>query len=134
MVSHGSVQYGDQWDKLMNRITDAISSETQIDRVEYAYIGNGVDYRPEPTAEAIGRVFESRGEVIVISVFASESEFQKEMIPKAFDFFPEKRDHIRFRGDGILPDPEIVEWIVQSYRNGAIRSDSAVQSPSPAAL
>ncbi len=124
LVAYGSEPYEEEWTALLEEVARETKAATGLDCVEWAWCGQIVRYRPEPTEEAIRRVRARKERALVIPVLVAVDEmFQGEIIGGAVEAVAEP-ERIVYRHDSILPDESVNRWIVEISKKQADEIDA----------
>ncbi len=116
MVAYGSEPYDEEWKELLERVSNKVREQTGIDTSEYCWCGHIAHYKSEPTENAIKKILDQKETAIVIPVLVAVDEnFQGKIIGGAVKNV-DQNDRIRYRGDAILPDDNINNWVVHISR------------------
>lgn len=121
LVAYGDARFNQQWEELMDEVGRYVKAKAGIETVAYSWCGHLVDYSPEPTMQAIRRVFELEDRVAVVPLLvAVDPAFQEDIIGVAVE---ESRPEgeILYEGDAILPDPGLNEWILEITADAVAR-------------
>ena len=116
LVAYGSEPYDEEWKELLEGVSNKVREETGIDASEYCWCGHIAHYKSEPTEKAIKKILAKKETAIVIPVLVAVDEnFQGKIIGGAVKNV-DLNDRIRYRGDSILPDANINNWVVHVSR------------------
>ena len=81
-------------------------------------MGHIVGASPKPTQDAIEEGLSQTDYVTVVPMLLSPGIFQHKIIPEAIDSLTEEqKTKVTYIPDGILPDPNVVDWIRSSSKN-----------------
>lgn len=112
LVYYGSSNYADRWTALLEVIGAHLVS-LGYGSWEHAAVGHVVQGSAVPVFLAIRRLLERCRKVAVVPLLVSRSGFQDVVIPEALQKLePDHRERVYYAADAILPDPEIVDWVV----------------------
>ena len=131
LVAYGSEPYDEEWKELLDGVSDKVREQTGIAESEYCWCGHIAHYKSEPTENAIKKILAKKEIAIVIPVLVAVDEnFQGKIIGGAVKNV-DLNDRIRYRGDSILPDANINNWVVQiSHKLAAELASPAVKTTS----
>ncbi|MDQ5894516.1 MAG: hypothetical protein QG596_777 [Actinomycetota bacterium] len=113
LIGYGSSEFEDQWNRFFAEVGSAIQHDLGIAHTGHAWCGHLVSYSREPTTKAIESMLQRVDRVVVIPVFvAYDPMFQKKIIGRAVERCGAS-ERVLYRGDAILPDPEVSRWVVE---------------------
>jgi cobalamin biosynthesis Co2+ chelatase CbiK len=113
LVGYGDQEFLKSWTDLFKKVGDYVKDKSGIDKCTYAWCGHIVHYSSDPTTEAIIDVLKSKKSVLVIPVLVStDKTFQTTIIGGGIDAVPNASDHVKYKADSILPDPEVTHWVI----------------------
>lgn len=125
LVGYGDKVFGQQMEEYMNGIGRYLKVKTDIDTVAFAFCGNLVDYSGEPVVKVINEVLELEDEVLVVPVLLGVDEtLQVNTIQAAINAVATS-SKVRYKGDAVLPDPEVTEWLEEKIAEAVTRSRGA---------
>lgn len=114
LLAHGSPMFEPIWVQLMTRIGSYIAAVTGIKKVEYAFIEVGQSFNQE----GLPLILDSEEDetTLVAGVYLSMNleKLWKISMKNKDMFTPEIKntDKIKFTNKGLLPHPEIYNWII----------------------
>lgn len=112
LVAYGSQAYNTEWESLLTELSENISSQTAVTACTHAWCGHLVHYSRQPTIDAISEILTTRDRVLVIPLLVAEDDFfQGEIIGGAVQDSG-FGDRVVYRGDSVLPDENLNNWIV----------------------
>lgn len=113
LVAYGDKEYDKEWTSLLKKMMEKINSEVGINKFEYSWCGHIVNYKSEPTTNAINNILNEKENAIVVPILVAFDEmFQTEIIGGAIDKAKNK-NLVKYKSDAILPDKNLNDWIVQ---------------------
>ena len=113
LVAYGSEPYDEEWKELLDGVSSKVRQETGIDTSEYCWCGHIAHYKSEPTENVIKKILDKKDTAIVIPVLVAVDEnFQGKIIGGGVKNV-DQNDRIRYRGDAILPDANINNWVIE---------------------
>jgi len=114
---YGSDRYAKQWDDLLNKARTVLEN-AGFARVIHSAVGHIVGASPKPTQTAIEEGLKHTDFVTVVPMLLSPGIFQHKIIPEAIDgLSEEQKKKVTYVPDGILPDPNVVDWIRSCAHN-----------------
>ena len=112
LAAYGDEAFNQQWEELMGDIGRHLKQKKGIDTVAFSWVGHIVRYSPAPTRNAVNQILKTKQHVAVIPLLvAVDPGFQGKIIKGAIDESSDP-DRVLYRGDAILPDPDLNQWIV----------------------
>lgn len=116
LVGYGSAEYEADWHRFFERLERHARTGLGVDFANHAWCGHLVDYRPEPTREAIDAALAVNERVAVVPIFvAYDPMFHKTIIGRAIRGSSDP-GRIAYAADAILPEPEVGRWVVDISR------------------
>lgn len=113
LVGYGDQDYEKEWLALFNDIALHVKQETGIDKFKHAWCGHLVSYDPGQTTNAINEILKTKEKAIVIPVLVAYDEnFQIKIIGGGISNVKNHAQRVSYKPDGILPDPDIENWVV----------------------
>ena len=117
LVGYGSADFDAEWHRFFGEIRAYAETELGIDESDHAWCGHLVSYNRAPTIAAIDGLLESNDRVVVMPIFvAFDPMFQTRIIGGAVERCSEP-ERVLYRGDAILPEPGVAQWVVEVTRN-----------------
>jgi len=112
LVGYGDQSYNQQWEEMMEELGRYLKIKANIDTVAYAWCGHLVDYSPDPTTQAVNKVFELEDRAMVVPLLvAFDKNFQIDIIKKGIEL-SENAAKVLYEPDAILPDENLNDWVV----------------------
>lgn len=130
LVYYGSSSYQDRWTALLDSIGAHLVS-MGYGAWDHGAVGHVVQMSPVPVFLAIRRLLTRCQKVAVVPLLVSRSGFQDLIIPDALQRLDVScLDRVRYVADAILPDPEIVDWVVDTALKALSDPKSPMDRPS----
>jgi hypothetical protein len=96
----------------MEELGRYLKVKANIDTVAYAWCGHLVDYSPDPTTQAVNKIFELEDRAMVVPLLvAFDKNFQVDIIQKGIEL-SENAAKVLYETDAILPDENLNDWVV----------------------
>lgn len=112
LVGYGDKSYNQQWEEMMEELGRYLKIKANIDTVAYSWCGHLVDYSPDPTTQAVNKIFELEDRAMVVPLLvAFDKNFQIDIIQKSIDI-SENAAKVLYEPDAILPDENLNNWVV----------------------
>lgn len=113
LVAYGSKPYEQQWTELIVEIGKYLKAQEEMDYISYAWCGHIVNFDSNPTAKAVEQALAVKNNAVVIPILVAVDEmFQKGNIPKGIAAGDPSGEHVLYKPDAILPDPDIDQWVI----------------------
>lgn len=113
LIGYGDVTYDKEWGELFAEIAKYTTTEIGISEYSYGWCGHIVHYDPKETTIAVNKVLDKKKTALVIPVLVAVDEnFQNQVIPDGIKKVKNHKERVIYKPDGILPDPNIEEWIL----------------------
>lgn len=122
IVGYGSAEYDDDWNRFFSETRAAAEADLGIAVSAHAWCGHLVDYKKEPTMDAINKMLARAERVVVVPQLVSyDPMFQERIIGRAVR---ESDDPTRvlYSNDAILPEPAVGQWVVRIAKESLARA------------
>jgi sirohydrochlorin ferrochelatase len=117
LVAYGDETFNEEWEDLLEVISEELNNELGIESVEYCWCGHIVRYKTDPTENAIETILEEKEKALVVPVLVAVDEtFQGKIIGGAVRNV-DQSDRVVYLGDAILPDANINQWVIDISHN-----------------
>lgn len=112
LVGYGSAEYDDDWRSFFEATRRAAEADLGITASAHAWCGHLVDYKKDPTLDAINDMLARTDRVVVVPQLVSyDPMFQERIIGRAVRECSDP-SRVLYSNDAILPEPAVGEWVV----------------------
>ena len=113
MIAYGDITYLKEWAQLLTKVGDYVVANAGISDFSYGWCGHIAHYSSDSTSAAIQRVSKKKEKAILIPVLVAQDEmFQIKIIGDGIARIKNNKDKVIYKPDAILPDTNIVKWII----------------------
>lgn len=113
LIGYGSAEFDDEWNRFFTEIRNYAESELGFAATAHGWCGHLVDYRRQPTIDAIESVLARADRAVVVPILvAHDPMFQDRVIGRAVERCPHP-ERVLYRPDSILPEPEVGRWVIE---------------------
>lgn len=119
LVGYGSAEFPAAWEAFFQELRAFAVQELGVVVADHAWCGHLVQYSSEPTAAAIREVLRTADRALVLPILvACDEMFQGRVIGGAVR---EAGPGVLYKGDAILPEPEVGRWVVTIVKDRIAR-------------
>jgi sirohydrochlorin ferrochelatase len=112
LVGYGSAEYDDDWNRFFEQTRAAAEADLGITASAHAWCGHLVDYKKDPTLDAVNDMLSRTDRVVVVPQLVSyDPMFQERIIGRAVRECSDP-SRVLYSNDSILPEPAVGEWVV----------------------
>ncbi len=140
LIGYGDETYDKEWGALFDQVAEHVKQNIGISEHNYGWCGHIVRYNPAETTKTISAALQKRDAAVVIPVLVAYDEmFQKNIIGRGVEQVEGHQDRVLYKGDAILPDPDIDDWVIRitaeyanqigGASNGKPRDNSDITQP-----
>lgn len=116
LVGYGDEAFNDAWDAFFKDLADYAVEELGVVGATTSWCGHIVRYKSGPTEEAIRSALRGADRAAVVPMLVAHDEmFQAKIIGSAVRQVGDP-ERVLYRGDAILPEPDVERWVVSIVR------------------
>lgn len=113
LIGYGSAEFDDEWNRFFTEIRNYAEAELGFAATAHGWCGHLVNYRRQPTIDAIESVLARADRAVVVPILvAHDPMFQDRVIGRAVERCPHP-ERVLYRPDSILPEPEVGRWVIE---------------------
>ncbi len=114
LIGYGDETYDKEWGALFDQVAAYVKQNIGISEHHYGWCGHIVRYNPAETTKTISAALQKKDSAVVIPVLVAYDEmFQKNIIGRGIEQVDGYQDKVLYKGDAILPDTDIDDWVVR---------------------
>lgn len=114
LIGYGDETYDKEWGALFDQVAAYVKQNIGISEHNYGWCGHIVRYNPAETTKTISAALQKKDSAVVIPVLVAYDEmFQKNIIGRGIEQVDGYQDKVLYKGDAILPDTDIDDWVVR---------------------
>lgn len=114
LIGYGDETYDKEWGALFDQVAAHVKHNIGISEHNYGWCGHIVRYNPAETTKTISAALQKKDSAVVIPVLVAYDEmFQKNIIGRGIEQVDGYKEKVLYKGDAILPDTDIDDWVVR---------------------